>query len=77
MDCLMTSLASKVKTPTIFLLGAGIIMALALWTSKKARTVTKTELSLSKQDEGSKCLSIVWPCQSNGKNQAYPDIQVL
>ena len=50
---LMTSLATKVKTPTIFLLGAGIIMALALWTSKKARTVTKTELSLSKQDEGS------------------------
>ncbi len=50
---LMSSLAAKVKTPTIFLLGAGIIMALALWTSKKARTVTKTELSLSKQDEGS------------------------
>ncbi len=50
---LMSSLAAKVKTPTVFLLGAGIIMALALWTSKKARTVTKTELSLSKQDEGS------------------------
>ena len=50
---LMSSLAAKVKTPTIFLLGAGIIMALALWTSKKARTVTKTELSLSRQNEGS------------------------
>jgi phosphate/sulfate permease len=49
----MTALASKVKTPTIFLLGAGITMALALWLSKKARTVTKTELSLAKQDEGS------------------------
>ncbi|MDX2413932.1 MAG: inorganic phosphate transporter [Bacteroidales bacterium] len=48
---LMNSLAAKVKTPTIFLLGAGIIMALALWTSKKSRTVTKTELNLSKQDE--------------------------
>ncbi len=49
---LMSSLSAKVKTPTLFLLGAGIIMAIALWTSKKARTVTKTELSLSRQDEG-------------------------
>ncbi|MCD4769221.1 MAG: inorganic phosphate transporter [Bacteroidales bacterium] len=49
---LMSSLAAKVKTPTLFLLGAGIIMAIALWTSKKARSVTKTELSLSRQEEG-------------------------
>lgn len=49
----MTALASKVKTPTAFLLGAGIVMVLALWLSKKARTVTKTEISLARQDEGS------------------------
>ncbi|MEE4116619.1 MAG: inorganic phosphate transporter [Marinilabiliaceae bacterium] len=54
---LMTSLAAKVKTPTIFLLAAGIIMALALWTSKKSRTVTKTELNLSKHDQGSEMFS--------------------
>jgi phosphate/sulfate permease len=49
----MTSLAAQVKTPTYFLLIAGIIMALALWFSKKSRTVTKTEISLAKQEEGS------------------------
>jgi len=49
----MTALAAKVKTPPLFLLTAGIVMALALWLSKKARTVTKTELSLARQDEGS------------------------
>lgn len=48
----MTALASKVKTPTLFLLAAGIVMALALWLSKKSRTVTKTEISLARQDEG-------------------------
>ncbi len=48
----MGILAAKVKTPTIFLLLAGIVMTLALWFSKKARSVTQTELNLSKQDEG-------------------------
>jgi len=46
----MTSLMESVKTPTGFLLIAGIIMVLALWLSKKARTVTQTELSLGNQD---------------------------
>jgi len=49
----MTALAGQIKTPTIFLLAAGVIMAFALWFSKKSRTVTKTEISLARQDEGS------------------------
>jgi len=46
----MQSLAAAVKTPTFFLLIAGVVMVLALWFSKKARTVTRTELNLGNQD---------------------------
>ncbi|MDZ7738708.1 MAG: inorganic phosphate transporter [Bacteroidales bacterium] len=49
----MTALAGQIKTPTYFLLIAGIIMAIALWFSKKSRTVTKTEINLARQDTGS------------------------
>ncbi len=54
---LMAGLAGKVKTPTIFLLIAGIIMVIALRFSRKARTVTKTEIGLSRQDEGNEQFS--------------------
>ncbi len=50
-DFTMTALMESVKTPTGFLLVAGIVMVLALWFSKKARTVTQTELSLGNQDQ--------------------------
>lgn len=50
-DFTMTALMESVKTPTGFLLVAGIVMVLALWFSKKARTVTQTELSLGSQDQ--------------------------
>jgi len=46
----MTALTGAVKTPTIFLILAGIIMAVALWFSRKARTVTRTEINLGSQD---------------------------
>lgn len=46
----MSALAESVRTPTGFLLLAGIIMVLALWFSKKARTVTRTEVNLGSQD---------------------------
>ena len=49
---LMASLAGKVKTPTFFLLIAGLVMVVTLWTSKKARSVTKTEINLARQDVG-------------------------
>jgi phosphate/sulfate permease len=48
----MTALSEPVKTPTIFLLIAGAIMVLALWTSKKAKSVSATTIDLSRQDEG-------------------------
>jgi len=42
----------KTAVSTWYLLGAGIIMVLTLWFSKKAKNVSETELSLSRQDEG-------------------------
>ncbi len=50
---LMSDLTGKVKTPTFFLLIAGLIMVVTLWTSKKAKSVTKTEINLARQDAGS------------------------
>ncbi len=48
----MDSLAEPVQTNTYLLLIAGIIMVLTLWFSKKARTVTETQVALSRQNEG-------------------------
>jgi len=49
---LMADLVGKVKTPTFFLLIAGLIMVITLWLSKKSRSVTKTEINLARQDVG-------------------------
>ena len=46
----MGALAGKVKTPTLYLLIAGLIMVITLWFSKKAKSVVKTSLNLSDQD---------------------------
>jgi phosphate/sulfate permease len=48
----MAALSGKVKSQTHFLLIAGAVMVATLWLSRKARTVTKTEVSLGRQDEG-------------------------
>lgn len=48
----MESLAEKVPTQPFLLLGAGLVMILTLWFSKKARRVVKTSVDLSRQDEG-------------------------
>ena len=48
----MEGLAGAVKTPTLFLLFAGVVMVITLWTSRKARTVTETEINLARQDAG-------------------------
>jgi len=50
---LMGALSEPVKTPTIFLVGAGIIMVVTLFMSKKARTVSQTEINLARQGSGS------------------------
>ncbi len=49
---MMTSLMSSAKTPPFFLLAAGVIMIVAMATSKKAHNVIKTSVDLSRQDEG-------------------------
>ncbi len=49
---LMTVLAGKVKTPTLYLLAAGVVMVLTMAFSRKARTVTATTVDLSRQEEG-------------------------
>lgn len=49
---LMTSLLQPASTPWYFLVGSGIIMVIALATSKKAQNVVKTSLDLSRQSEG-------------------------
>ncbi len=49
---LMDGLAGEVTTPAILLVGAGIIMVVTLYFSKKAKAVVKTSLDLGRQDEG-------------------------
>lgn len=49
---LMNSLQASAHTPWYFLAGSGIIMVIALMTSKKAQNVVKTSLDLSRQSEG-------------------------
>ena len=46
---MMGSLNLPAKTPVYFLIGAGAIMVFALWTSKKARKVLQTSITLSSQ----------------------------
>ncbi|MCA4899286.1 MAG: inorganic phosphate transporter [Bacteroidota bacterium] len=48
----MDVLNEQVSTPSLFLLGAGVIMVLTLWLSAKSRKVTETEVSLGRQSEG-------------------------
>jgi len=48
----MEALQNPIQTNTLLLLLAGGIMVGTLWISRKARTVTKTEVSLGRQDEG-------------------------
>ena len=56
----MTILNEKVHTNTFLLLGAGVIMVLALAFSKKARYVTETEVNLGRDSEGDERFSSNW-----------------
>ena len=49
---LMEGLTGSVQTNTFLLLSAGIIMVITLYFSRKARSVTQTEINLSRQGEG-------------------------
>lgn len=48
----MGGLLAPVRAPTYILLFSGFVMVLTLFLSKKARTVTSTEVSLGRQTEG-------------------------
>ncbi|MBP1630540.1 MAG: inorganic phosphate transporter [Bacteroidetes bacterium] len=47
---MMNSLKGAVHTSPLLLIGSGVIMAATLWFSKKAKTVTETEISLANQN---------------------------
>jgi phosphate/sulfate permease len=49
---LMEGLLKPVHTNTLILLASGAVMVLTMWLSRKSRTVSKTELSLGRQEEG-------------------------
>ncbi|MDO9512744.1 MAG: inorganic phosphate transporter [Bacteroidales bacterium] len=49
----MEALGGEVQTNTWILLVAGFVMVATLWFSKKARSVLRTTVDLSRQDEGS------------------------
>lgn len=49
---MMHSLNESAHTPLVYLIGAGVVMVLALTFSKKAHNVVKTSVDLSRQDEG-------------------------
>ena len=48
---LMSGLKFPIQTPYLYLFLASIVMILTLWFSKKARSVTETEVSLGSQEE--------------------------
>ena len=49
---MMGSLMESAKTPPIYLIAAGMVMIIAMATSKKAQHVIQTSVDLSRQDEG-------------------------
>ena len=60
----MVALSKKVHSHTALLLIAGAIMVLTMWFSKKARTVTETEISLGQQEEGTERFESIWLSRS-------------
>jgi len=48
----MDILKHQVETPFWILLASGMVMVVTLWTNAKSRNVTKTEVSLGRQEEG-------------------------
>lgn len=54
---MMTSLTQSARTPVIYLILSGLVMAVALFISKKARKVINTTINLSKQSDGDEIFS--------------------
>lgn len=49
---MMGGLAGQVETSPLILVAAGFIMVITLWTSKKSKTVSDTEINLANQNSG-------------------------
>jgi phosphate/sulfate permease len=49
---LMEALGRPIQTNTPVLMAAGLVMVLTLWFSKKAQSVTETEVKLARQNDG-------------------------
>ena len=49
---MMHSLNGSAQTPPVYLFAAGVVMIVAMATSKKAQNVIKTSVDLARQDEG-------------------------
>ena len=49
---LMSDLSKKVNAENWILVIAGLVMVATLWMSKKARSVTETEINLGRQNQG-------------------------
>ena len=60
----MVALSKKVQSNTLLLLLAGSIMVVTLWFSKKARSVTETEISLGQQEESIERFESIWLSRS-------------
>ena len=60
----MVALSKKVHSHTVLLLLAGGVMVLTLWFSKKARSVTETEIRLGQQEEGTERFESIWLSRS-------------
>ena len=56
----MTALNEAVHPQLLLLLLSGLIMVCTLWFSRKARTVTETEISLGQQEEGAERFESIW-----------------
>ena len=54
---MMTSLCESARMPIYYWVGAGVVMIISLFISKKARKVINTSISLSKQNEGDEIFS--------------------
>ena len=75
---MMKSLMTSAKSPILYLLIAGLIMIIAMATSKKAQNVVKTSVDLSRQDEDDEMFgssrvarSIVRAVQDMGNGLSY------
>jgi phosphate/sulfate permease len=60
----MGALSAKVPSQTALLLLAGAIMVITLWVSKKARSVSETEIRLGQQEEGTERFESIWLSRS-------------